>query len=92
MKASKVFEFTLAACLIILGIYAGLSEGLTIPGRVSIDSYYIKPPSTLFISGSIFCFAGTLILSTLNKNKKARIVLLVSSFALFTIGLISGIN
>jgi len=91
MKASKVFEFTLAACLIILGIYAGLSEGFTIPGRASMNSYYIKPPNTLFISGSIFCFAGTLILSTLNK-KKAGIIFLVSSFILFTIGLLSGID
>jgi len=92
MNASKVFELILAACLVIFGVYVGLSESLTIPGRVSMNTYSIKPPGTLFIAGSIFCFASTLILLTLNYNKKASVTLLVSSFVLLTIGFISGIN
>jgi len=91
MQASKIFELILAICLILFGVYVGI---ITIPGRVSMNAYYIEPPGTFFIAGAIFCFAITLILMTLNKNKyrKTGIGLLASCFALLTIGILSGIN
>ncbi len=94
MQASKIFELILATCLIFFGIYVGISANITIPGRVSMNAYYIEPPGTFFIAGSIFCFAVTLILMTLNKNKYKKIGmgLMVSCFALLTAGILSGIT
>ena len=92
--ANLIFELILAACLIIFGIYVGISENITIPGRVSMNTYYIEPHGTFFIAGAIFFFAGTLILMILDKVKYKRISmgLMACCFALFTIGIISGLN
>jgi len=94
MKSSNIFELFLASCLIILGVYVGFSESLTLPGRVSMNTYYIEPPATFFMAGSIFCFSCMLILLTLNKDKYKKISmgLLISCFVLLTIGIIISIN
>ena len=93
MKASKIFELLLATGLIFLAIYVGLSESLTMPGRVSMNTYYIEPPGTFFIAGSILCFACTLILLTLkqDKYKNASMILFVGSLILLSIGFLSAV-
>jgi len=94
MQASTIFELLLAACLIMLGLYIGFSESITIPGRVSMNTYHIAAPGTYFIAASMFCFASILLLLNLNKDKYKKIclALLVSSFTLITVGIVSGVS
>ena len=94
MKASKIFELLLAIGLFILAIYVGLSDGFSIPGRVSMNASDIEPPGTFFISGSIFSMSFSLILFILKQDKYKNIasILFISSFILFMVGLLSGVN
>jgi len=94
MKASKIFELMLAIGLFILAIYVGLSDGFSIPGRVSMSSSDIEQPGTFFISGSIFSMSFSLMLFILKQDKYKKIagILFVSSFVLFIVGLLSGVN
>lgn len=94
MKTSKVFELLIAAALFVLAIYAGLSDGFSIPGRVSMNSSDIEPPGTFFISGAILSMSFSLVLFVLKQDKYKKLagILFISSFVLFTVGLLSGVN
>jgi len=94
MKLSKIFELFIAAALFVLAIYAGLSDGFSIPGRVSMNSSDIEPPGTFFISSAIFCMSLSLFLFVLkhDKCKKLASILFVCSFILFIVGLLSGVS
>jgi len=84
----------LAVGLIILGIYVAISENVTLPGRVSLNKYYIEASGTYFLSASLFCFAATLILLSLKQKKYNKLsgTLFVTCFVLFSIGFSTGIE